>query len=179
MVRALTQAITQGSCIGGRLKPTTLGTRSSACAVKLPPLAFGSLWSNSDGESVLEAREYARHALALRASAPQKSPRAMACVSAVPATSACGGKRSGASGIAAKEPLSVGEQFVQTRLACGQSWQTKCLQGKVAAFRRPNTLSGSNRDKVQAVATAGFFSWVPFGIAWTGIALQFFAPSHE
>ncbi len=75
----------RGSCIGGRLKPTPLGTRSRACAVKLPPLAFSSLWSNSDGEFALEARDYARHALDLRASAPKKSPRAKACGCADPA----------------------------------------------------------------------------------------------
>ncbi|TDM04947.1 MAG: hypothetical protein C4K60_21215 [Ideonella sp. MAG2] len=62
--------------------PTALGARLRACAVKLPLLAFGSLWSNSDGEYVFEARGYARHALALRASAPKKSPRATACDSA-------------------------------------------------------------------------------------------------
>ena len=74
----------RGSCIGGRLKPTPFGARPSACAAKLPPLAFGSLWSNNDGEYVVEARGYARHALALRASAPKKSPRATACISAIP-----------------------------------------------------------------------------------------------
>jgi hypothetical protein len=81
----------RGSCIGGRLTPTALSARSGACAVKLPPLpGFArSLWSNNDGEYVLEAREYTRHALALRASAPQKSPRATACASAGLPLSSC------------------------------------------------------------------------------------------
>ncbi|MFD2453896.1 glycosyltransferase family protein [Ideonella paludis] len=173
LVRALAQAVARGSCPGGRLAPTSLGARSRACAVKLPPLpGFArSLWSNSDGEYVLEPRETTRHALPLRASAPQNRPGPRPAPAQVHRHWPAVGGAVGVGVLAAKEPV-LGEVGSYKRGLLGA--RTLNQNGHKGGCRLwwPNALNEIAADRAQVVATECLFNRQPLGVAETGIVVM-------